>query len=645
MRKRIDAAIAVLALGAVLAMAVARGWLSDDAFITFRVVEQMARGEGPVFNAGERVQVFTHPLWMLALAAWSSLGGSLHPGAIVLSLFVFAAGLAAFGLAFRDRPLTLAVVLVAFFCCRTLTDYASSGLETPLAFALLMLAVWALRAGRRGVALLALALLPLTRADLVFLALPFVLTIPASTPRVRFAQLVAFAAPAAAWMAFSTVYYGVPVPNTAFAKIADSAAQRLDHAVSYVLGSLVSDPGALAIVLVALALGIARWRRDALVRAALAALVLTLGYVLWAGGDFMLGRFMLPCLWAGLVGIAAALPAPRTERRDAAWLAALTAVLALAHAVTGQTTLRTQLGVRGNGPHTGPWFHIAIDERRYYLPWLGLFPTERFEDLVASMGPLPESQPRVVSSMGVRGYALPRDDAVVDHFALAEPFLARLRPLVLGRPGHPFRPLPEGFLRWRDPAHHFADPRLDALAHDLWLAHRAPELFTRERAAAIARLLRTRPLRLESIERLQVGDRMRLSVRPRMLNRALDFVAPGVTWISRSDCGGDTRPYEGGYLVEAAADGDSHFDCPAQDFDRIPLWVSGGTIQPGNPSVIRFDERVPVVRDPYPWLPQVPRWTTAGHAEGSALPLAVTAALLVLAALLVKISRNPARKP
>ena len=642
MRTRFDTAAALAALAAVFAMAVARGWLCDDAFITFRVVEQMARGEGPVFNGGERVQVFTHPLWMFVLAAWSALGGTLRPGAIVLSLGVFGVGLFAYARAFRDRPLTLALLLLAFFCCRTLVDYASGGLETPLAFALAMLAVGALRAGRRGLALVALALLPITRADLVFFALPFVFAIPARDKRERLLQLVVFAVPAAAWMAFSTIYYGVPVPNTAFAKLAAPAAQRFDHGLAYVAGSLLSDPGAIALVGSSVAIGIARWRHDALVRAALAALVLSLAYSAWAGGDFMLGRFLLPCLWAALIALAAALPAPRAERDDARWLAGLVAVLALGHAITGHTTLRMQLGLRSVEGHEGPWYPPAVDERRFYLPWLGLFPTERFEELAVRMGSGWNTSPRVVGAMGVAAYVRPRDEAVVDYLALAEPFLARLHPVALNRPGHAFRPLPEGFLLWRDPAHRFADARLEALAADLRLAHRSPDLFTRERAAALWRLLRLRPLDAGAVETRRSGDAIRLTVRPLMLVRLQDPPGRGVTWTSR-DCVPGATAYRGGHLVEASEDGASHIDCPAKDFDRIPFYLHAGTIEAGSPPVVRLDEGIPIVREGFTWLRDLPRWAVAGHGEGSLLPSLVALALLGIAAILVKMSRTSHR--
>jgi arabinofuranosyltransferase len=43
-------------------------WLSDDALITMRTVDNFVSGYGPRWNVSERVQTFTHPLWMFLLA-------------------------------------------------------------------------------------------------------------------------------------------------------------------------------------------------------------------------------------------------------------------------------------------------------------------------------------------------------------------------------------------------------------------------------------------------------------------------------------------------------------------------------------------------------------------------------------------------
>ncbi len=43
-------------------------WISDDAAITLREIENFIHGYGPNFNVGERVQAYTHPLWFLFLS-------------------------------------------------------------------------------------------------------------------------------------------------------------------------------------------------------------------------------------------------------------------------------------------------------------------------------------------------------------------------------------------------------------------------------------------------------------------------------------------------------------------------------------------------------------------------------------------------
>ena len=48
---------------------IASAWVEDDTYITMRVVDNAAHGYGLRWNVDERVQVYTHPLWMLLLLA------------------------------------------------------------------------------------------------------------------------------------------------------------------------------------------------------------------------------------------------------------------------------------------------------------------------------------------------------------------------------------------------------------------------------------------------------------------------------------------------------------------------------------------------------------------------------------------------
>jgi len=61
--KRRDKVIFILLVGFFFLVLLKTAWVSDDAYITFRSIENFIHGYGMVHNVGERVQTFTHPLW------------------------------------------------------------------------------------------------------------------------------------------------------------------------------------------------------------------------------------------------------------------------------------------------------------------------------------------------------------------------------------------------------------------------------------------------------------------------------------------------------------------------------------------------------------------------------------------------------
>src|SRR5664280_151358 len=64
-------AVHVLILGAILLYAIlANAWIVDDAYITFRSIWNVHHGFGLRWNPSERVQTYTHPLWMLLISGF-----------------------------------------------------------------------------------------------------------------------------------------------------------------------------------------------------------------------------------------------------------------------------------------------------------------------------------------------------------------------------------------------------------------------------------------------------------------------------------------------------------------------------------------------------------------------------------------------
>jgi len=119
-------------------------WLVDDAYITFRTVVNAVNGHGLVWNIGERVQVYTHPLWMFLITGLYAVTSELFFSVIVFSWVV---SLGAFFVARQVvarhwwSPALLAIALLA---SKAVLDYTSSGLENPLSYLLMAWFLWRL---------------------------------------------------------------------------------------------------------------------------------------------------------------------------------------------------------------------------------------------------------------------------------------------------------------------------------------------------------------------------------------------------------------------------------------------------------------------------------------------------------------------
>ncbi|HEY0840318.1 MAG TPA: hypothetical protein VGD74_09030 [Vulgatibacter sp.] len=69
MRRAIPLALFSSGLALVTWMFAVQAWVVDDAYITLRSVDNFVHGLGLGWNPDERVQAFTHPLWMFCLSA------------------------------------------------------------------------------------------------------------------------------------------------------------------------------------------------------------------------------------------------------------------------------------------------------------------------------------------------------------------------------------------------------------------------------------------------------------------------------------------------------------------------------------------------------------------------------------------------
>lgn len=61
-------------------------WISEDAYITFRTVDNFAHGYGLRWNVTERVQSYTNPLWMFIILFFYLITNEIYFTVILISL-------------------------------------------------------------------------------------------------------------------------------------------------------------------------------------------------------------------------------------------------------------------------------------------------------------------------------------------------------------------------------------------------------------------------------------------------------------------------------------------------------------------------------------------------------------------------------
>jgi arabinofuranosyltransferase len=447
--RRLAVVIASLVL---LVVAVRLAWLGDDAYITLRSVENWVRGNGLRWNPDDRVQTYTHPLWMLVMSLGRWLSGELYFTTIAISISM--SMLAIVWMLSRAATASAIVATASILvCARTFTDYMSSGLETPLTFVLLVLFVSNILSDREAVArysraVLLATLLATNRMDLALLCLPPVLATMRGVPfSALWRQGLLMSSPFFAWLLFAGLYYGSPFPVTAHAKafgVGIPGSELFQQGLRYVEHTLWHDP-VLCVTTIAGAVLLllsrpSRWL-------ALGALCY-LGYVLKVGGGFMQGRFFLPpfvvvvtCLGPWL----AALPRPKA-------MGLVFATIALMLVGGWPSWLSRPASDLPLSVETVDAQHGIGDERLMYYKELGMLAPSRNIPVFGALEKeiFPEGREArwwlLNGAVGVAGFSAGADGHVVDPL-LCDALIARLpaRDPKQWKIGHVLRRIPEGY--------------------------------------------------------------------------------------------------------------------------------------------------------------------------------------------------------
>ncbi|WLW54874.1 hypothetical protein [Streptomyces sp. YU58] len=456
--------IAVWLVPSVLVVCVGfeRRWMSDDAYIYVRTVRQVLAGNGPVFNAGERVESSTGTLWQWLLVAAGAVGADPASAAVYGGLALTGAGFALAGLgALRLHGGRVAVPLGALLLLGLppVWDFATSGLETGLLTCWIAGAWLALVARPRSLATsVLLGLGPLVRPDLglvsvVFLGAQWLLVRPSW--RGVLAGAGAAGVLPAAYEVFRAGYYGHLVPLPAVTKEASGSlwGRGVGYLADLVLTYALWVP-AVVVVVVSVVLvrggGPGRVAGPPLVPALapVVAGVLCWVYVVKVGGDFMHGRMLLPGLLLMLlpvfvvpvsrVGVCAALAVGAWAVVSAGWLRVPY------EGGVGPAGIADERGVyvRQNADpypvrHT---FAGSPYHRRYLREVREAARSGAPTLLFGGSGPrATANSPSVTASyvvLGLNGAAVPLNGAALDPIGLAHPLAAHSERIEGGRVGH-----------------------------------------------------------------------------------------------------------------------------------------------------------------------------------------------------------------
>lgn len=437
---------------AFLLLLIRTAWLDDDAYITFRTIDNFLNGYGLRWNVANRVQAYTHPLWMFATMPVAALTGEVYYASILLCLLVSVATMALLLSSIAISLPATTFAISALVLSKSFVDYSTSGLENPLTHLLLVgffVADGSRTSSRRRVLWLSglSALLMLNRADTGLLVLPMLaVNVWRQGLRRAWLPVVVGMLPLLAWEAFSLLYYGFLVPNTAYSKLSHGVPRLeiLYQGLLYLLDSIGNDPLTLLIVLGAIIsplAGAQGWTAPI-------GILMYLAYVVWVGGDFMSGRFLTaPFVTAVVHFIRQGPPQFNVGWSLAIGLVWLTGVSAPRPTIVSSSTYGADIDpARAIAPNG------VTDERRYYYPQSGLLTAQRGIPMPnhkwLHMGHDARAKgPQVLETdaAGFIGYAAGPDVHLIDKYGLGDALLARLPADSPWRIGHFARRVPAGY--------------------------------------------------------------------------------------------------------------------------------------------------------------------------------------------------------
>lgn len=348
------------------------GWqhTHDDAFISFRYAEHLARGAGMTFNPGERVEGASNLLWVVLLAAFDRAG---VPAPVAAKALGGLAGLLVPWVMWRIAAgwnLRAAWWPALFLLCGSIpfAFWSVNGLETGFYAFLVTLGLWAgagdLDARRRWPwGAVCFLLVAFTRPEGVIFALLYLGWMGTAcaggrAPWSGWARgALTIGGGMAALLVWRHAYFGEWLPNTFYAKIADVSALGPGMGGGrYLVRYLTGSPAGIAAAAGLAGASVLAWRARAMLPA-LGMVWAQMLFVLLVPADWMAEfRFIVPAIpaWSLLTGWAAVRGwerwiAGRLPRIARTWLAGAGVAAWAACSIVSLAALRGRVERDGRG--------------------------------------------------------------------------------------------------------------------------------------------------------------------------------------------------------------------------------------------------------------------------------------------------------
>ena len=417
-------------------------WLSDDAYITFRTIDNFINGYGLTWNTAEKVQAFTHPMWMFMLSGFYFITREIYYTSIIVSLLISTIAVFLFLYKLSVSVINSILVILILSLSKAFIDYSTSGLENPLTHLLITLFfISYFSKSKDDKKLLTLSaivsLAVLNRMDIILILLPPLIITYLKGNRLK--GLITIATgflPFILWEVFSFLYYGFPFPNTAYAKLNTGVKQieLVEQGLYYFLNSLLTDPLTTIIIIAGVLIPVLKKYRE--LWAISIGIVLYILYITIIGGDFMGGRFFSAPLFCSAIIIS---KINFKSLRGA--LPSFAAVIILGFLSPKPTILSNQYYSLGPktvkafrfGPLIVNMYHGIVDERFWYYENTGLL-NNIFEKKINNHPWVKEAEKlkkagnRVVvrKTIGLLGYYAGSKIHIIDPLALSDPLLSKI---------------------------------------------------------------------------------------------------------------------------------------------------------------------------------------------------------------------------